>query len=86
MGNSNWPLVLIEGVLVFGGALAFGWWQLRSVRRDQERAAAERHAEAAEAAEQAANPAVEQAAAPAAPGDDAPPQSEVTGAPAVPPR
>lgn len=26
-------VVLIEGVLVFGGVLAFAWWQIRSVRR-----------------------------------------------------
>jgi hypothetical protein len=38
------PIILIEGLLVFGGALAFGWWQLRSIRRDQEKAAAERAA------------------------------------------
>jgi hypothetical protein len=36
------PIVLIEGLLVLGGALAFGWWQLRSIRRDQQKAAAER--------------------------------------------
>lgn len=40
--NPHWPLILIEGVLVFGGALAFGWWQLRSVKRDREKAQAER--------------------------------------------
>jgi hypothetical protein len=33
------PIILIELVLVFGGVLAFGWWQLRSVRRDRQRAA-----------------------------------------------
>ena len=37
MEGSHWPLILIEGVLVFGGALAFGWWQLRSVRKDREK-------------------------------------------------
>ncbi|NBU50457.1 MAG: hypothetical protein EBS47_10285 [Betaproteobacteria bacterium] len=42
MESSHWPLILIEGVLVFGGALAFGWWQLRSVKRDRERLLAER--------------------------------------------
>lgn len=42
MDSSYWPLILIEGVLVFGGALAFGWWQLRSVKRDREKAQAER--------------------------------------------
>lgn len=30
-------LVIFEGVLVFGGALAFGIWQLRSIKRDQEK-------------------------------------------------
>jgi len=39
--SENLPIVLIEGVLVLGGALLFGWWQLRSVERDR-RAAAER--------------------------------------------
>ncbi len=36
MDGSNWPIVLIEGVMVLGGALAFGWWQLRSVERDRQ--------------------------------------------------
>jgi hypothetical protein len=44
MDGSNWPIILIEGVLVFGGVLAFGWWQLRSVERDRRRAAEEREA------------------------------------------
>jgi len=33
--GSHWPIVLIEIVLVFGGVLAFGWWQLRSVEKDR---------------------------------------------------
>lgn len=37
MDGSNWPIVLIEIVLVFGGVLAFGWWQLRDVAREQAR-------------------------------------------------
>lgn len=41
-------IVLIEGVMVLGGALLFGWWQLRSVKRDQAEAA-RRKAEAAKA-------------------------------------
>jgi len=53
MEGSHWPLILIEGVLVFGGSLAFGWWQLRSVKRDRERAQAERERERAQ---QAAHP------------------------------
>ena len=36
MSSDHWPLILVEGVMVFGGALAFGWWQLRSVRKDRE--------------------------------------------------
>jgi hypothetical protein len=37
MGGPHLPVILIEVVLVFGGVLAFGWWQLRSVKRDQQR-------------------------------------------------
>ena len=48
MDSPHWPLILIEGVLVFGGALAFGWWQLRSVKRDRERLAEQRRLEAAQ--------------------------------------
>jgi len=32
--------VLFEGLLIFGGALAFGIWQLRSIKKDQEKARA----------------------------------------------
>ena len=45
MSDSNLPVILIEVVLIFGGTLLFGWWQLRSVRRDRESAAAKREAE-----------------------------------------
>lgn len=51
MDRSNWPLLLIEGVLVFGGALLFGWWQLRSVARDQQETARRRAAEAQQEAQ-----------------------------------
>lgn len=30
-------LVIFEGLLVFGGAMGFGIWQLRSIKRDQEK-------------------------------------------------
>ena len=40
------PLILIEVVLVFGGLLAFGWWQLRDVRKAREPARRRREAEA----------------------------------------
>jgi hypothetical protein len=53
---SNLPLLLIEGVLVFGGALAFGWWQLRSLERDRQALLRQR---ADEAARQAAADAAE---------------------------
>lgn len=33
-------LALFEGLLVFGGAMAFGLWQLRSIKKDQEKARA----------------------------------------------
>ena len=46
------PIVLIEVVLIFGGVLAFGWWQLRDVRKAQETTARERAQR--EAAERAA--------------------------------
>jgi hypothetical protein len=39
MGNSHLPLILAEGLLVFGGVLAFAWWQFRDLRRERERAA-----------------------------------------------
>lgn len=75
-GGSNWPIVLIEVVLVFGGTLAFGWWQLRSVKRDQEqtrRERAEREAREALPAQQAATTPPVPDAAPAAP---APPAAQ----------
>jgi Tfp pilus assembly protein PilV len=45
MSGSAWPLVLIEVVLIFGGVLAFAWWQIRDVRRAQEQARQRRAAE-----------------------------------------
>jgi DNA-binding transcriptional regulator of glucitol operon len=38
------PLIVVEVIMVFGGALAFGWWQMRSIRRDRERTAREKAA------------------------------------------
>ena len=34
------PIIVIELILVFGGVLLFGWWQLRDL--DRERARRER--------------------------------------------
>lgn len=71
--GSNLPIILIEVVLVFGGVLLFGWWQLRSVKRDRERtlaskASAATTAAAAESADSADAP------APASPPPQQPPQ------------
>ena len=44
--ENNLPIIVIEVVLTFGGVLLFGWWQLRSIKRDQQAAAAKRLAEA----------------------------------------
>ncbi len=29
------PLIVVEVVMIFGGALAFGWWQLRDLDREK---------------------------------------------------
>jgi hypothetical protein len=34
---SNLPIILIEVVLIFGGVLAFGIWQLRSLKTSKKR-------------------------------------------------
>jgi hypothetical protein len=31
------PVIVIEVVLVFGGVLAFGWWQLRELARERKK-------------------------------------------------
>lgn len=37
--DTHLPLILVEGVLTFGGVLAFAWWQFRDLRREREKAA-----------------------------------------------
>lgn len=49
--DGHLPLILIEVVLVFGGVLAFGWWQLRDVKKAREQARQRREAEARAAAD-----------------------------------
>ncbi len=44
---SGQTLILLELVLVFGAIVAFGVWQLRSVRREMRRDEARRAADAA---------------------------------------
>ena len=39
------PLKLFEGLLLLGLVLGFAWWQLRSIRIDQDKAAAGQRAE-----------------------------------------
>jgi hypothetical protein len=45
MPGMHTPIILIELVLVFGGVLLFGWWQLRSIDRDRRQAAEARERE-----------------------------------------
>jgi hypothetical protein len=40
----HWPIIVIEVLLIGGGALAFGWWQLRELKRLRQ----EREAKAAQ--------------------------------------
>jgi hypothetical protein len=35
--SQNLPVILIEVALIFGGVLAFGWWQLRDLKKERER-------------------------------------------------
>lgn len=35
--SENLPLIVIEIVLVFGGALAFAWWQFRELDRERKK-------------------------------------------------
>jgi hypothetical protein len=35
--DSFGPVILIEVFLVFGGVLAFAWWQLRDLRKEREK-------------------------------------------------
>jgi hypothetical protein len=40
------PIVLIEVLLIFGGVLAFGWWQLRDLKKAREQTQRDRLAAA----------------------------------------
>lgn len=45
----NWPIIVIELVLFFGGCFAFYLWQMRDLKREKEkREAAEKERSAAE--------------------------------------
>lgn len=41
------PIIVIELVLVFGGVLLFGWWQLRDLDRERQRREQKRARDAA---------------------------------------
>jgi Flp pilus assembly protein protease CpaA len=71
--SEHLPIVLIELVLVFGGVLLFAVWQLRSVKRDQEKSRAERVARDAAAAAAMAAAQTSEVKAADAPAADAPP-------------
>jgi predicted negative regulator of RcsB-dependent stress response len=54
--DAHLPLILIEVVLVFGGVMAFGWWQLRDVKKAREQSRLRREAEARATAGEPASP------------------------------
>jgi hypothetical protein len=35
--SEHLPLIVVEIVLVFGGALAFAWWQFRDLDRERKK-------------------------------------------------
>lgn len=51
----NLPLILVEVLLVFGGALAFAWWQFRDLARERRKREAQRAAAADGAGEPSAD-------------------------------
>jgi hypothetical protein len=38
------PFIIIELVMVLGGALLWGWWELRTIKKDNEKVDKERAA------------------------------------------
>jgi hypothetical protein len=39
------PFIIIELVMVLGGALLWGWWELRTIKKDNEKVAKARAAQ-----------------------------------------
>lgn len=72
MPATDTAFIAIEGLLVLGGALAFGWWQLRDLAREQ-RAAEKRRQQILEQQQQpgAAAAAVADPSQPVPPNGDA---------------
>jgi predicted negative regulator of RcsB-dependent stress response len=46
--SADTKLILLEALLIVGAAFGFGFWQLRSVKRDQEKTRRERENSKAE--------------------------------------
>jgi hypothetical protein len=46
---SHLPLIAVELVLVFGGAVAFAWWQLRDLARERRKREDAKHKAASDA-------------------------------------
>ncbi len=47
MDGNPLPLIVVEVLLVFGGAVAFAWWQFRDLARERAKREAARRAQAA---------------------------------------
>jgi hypothetical protein len=52
MQYGHWPFILVEVLLVFGGVLAFGWWQLRDLERERRKTAESKSAKHEDSNEQ----------------------------------
>jgi hypothetical protein len=63
--SEHLPVIVIELVLVFGGALAFAWWQFRDLARERRKRQTRQHGEQPDPA---APPAAKSDAADDAPG------------------
>lgn len=51
--SEHWPFIAVEIVMVFGGALAFAWWQFRDLDREKKKREARQERERREAADAA---------------------------------
>ena len=46
---NHWPLIVVEVLLVFGGALAFAWWQFRDLARERKKRGSKREGDSDDA-------------------------------------
>lgn len=70
------PLIAIEVVMIFGGAVAFGWWQLRDLDREKRKREQQKALERPQACEPG----------PCSTRPDAPSQAQATPPPQSPPQ